>query len=47
MIVPFSSVVPYVAKASVVAGVHTGSEISAASENLPELRRSGTALCRP
>ena len=35
-IAPFWSVVPYVAKASVVAGVQTGSEISAASEYLPD-----------
>lgn len=35
MIAPFLSVVPYVANASVVAGVQTGSSISAASENLP------------
>src|ERR1035437_7206414 len=36
MIAPFWSVVPYVANASVVAGVHTGNDISAASLNLPE-----------
>src|SRR6476646_8950398 len=36
MIAPFWSVVPYVANASVVAGVQTGKDISAASENLPD-----------
>ena len=47
-IAPFWSVVPYVANASVVAGVQTGSEISAASLNLPardrELEPRGPGL---
>src|SRR4051812_20344553 len=36
-IAPLSSTVPYVANASDVAGVHTGSDTSAASAKLPEV----------